>query len=80
VRDPRAYLVRVVTHQERLPDTLLTSPDIVEDVELAESVSIAMLTVLSRSTANWPSEPRGEDRAGHSDLRDRKSTEADAIG
>jgi len=63
VRDPRAYLVRVVTRQalnqmrtasrrreeyvgESLPEPLLTSPDIAEDVELAESVSIAMLTVL----------------------------------
>lgn len=63
VRDPRAYLVRIVTRQainqlrtvsrrredyvgEWLPEPLLTSPDIAEDVELAESVSIAMLTVL----------------------------------
>jgi RNA polymerase sigma-70 factor (TIGR02957 family) len=63
VRDPRAYLIRVVTRQalnrlrtlsrrreeyvgEWLPEPLLTSPDIAEDVELAESVSIAMLTVL----------------------------------
>jgi RNA polymerase sigma-70 factor (TIGR02957 family) len=63
VRDPRAYLVRVVTRQalnrlrtlsrrredyvgEWLPEPLLTSPDIAEDVELAESVSLAMLTVL----------------------------------
>jgi RNA polymerase sigma-70 factor (ECF subfamily) len=63
VRDPRAYLVRLVTRQslnrlrtlsrsreqyvgEWLPEPLLTSPDIAEDVELAESVSIAMLTVL----------------------------------
>ncbi len=63
VRDPRAYLVRVVTRQalnrlrsvsrrredyvgEWLPEPLLTSPDIADDVELAESVSIAMLTVL----------------------------------
>lgn len=29
-----------------LPDPLLTTPDVAEDVELAESVSIAMLTVL----------------------------------
>lgn len=28
------------------PEPLLTSPDVAEDVELAESVSIAMLTVL----------------------------------
>src|ERR1700691_546023 len=63
VRDPRAYLIRVVTRQalnrlrtlsrsreeycgEGLPEPLLTSPDVAEDVELAESVSIAMLTVL----------------------------------
>ncbi len=31
---------------EWLPEPLLTSPDIAEDIELAESVSIAMLTVL----------------------------------
>jgi RNA polymerase sigma-70 factor (TIGR02957 family) len=63
VRDPRAYLIRVVTRQalnrlrtlsrsredyvgEWLPEPLLTSPDIAEDIELADSVSIAMLTVL----------------------------------
>jgi RNA polymerase sigma-70 factor (ECF subfamily) len=63
VRDPRAYLVRIVTRQalnrmrtlarrredyvgEWLPEPLLTSPDVADDVVLAESVSIAMLTVL----------------------------------
>jgi RNA polymerase sigma-70 factor (TIGR02957 family) len=63
VRDPRAYLVRIVTRQalnrlrtltrrreeyvgEWLPEPLLTGPDVTADVELAESVSIAMLTVL----------------------------------
>jgi RNA polymerase sigma-70 factor (ECF subfamily) len=63
VRDPRAYLIRIVTRQalnrlrtvsrrreeyvgEWLPEPLLTSPDVAEDVELAESVSIAVLTVL----------------------------------
>ena len=63
VREPRAYLVRIVTRQalnrlrtvsrrredyvgEWLPEPLLTSADVAEDVELAESVSIAMLTVL----------------------------------
>jgi RNA polymerase sigma-70 factor (ECF subfamily) len=63
VRDPRAYLVRVVTRQalnrlrtqarrredyigEWLPEPLLTSPDVADDVVLAESVSMAMLTVL----------------------------------
>ena len=63
VREPRAYLVRIVTRQalnllrtlsrrreeyvgEWLPEPLLTSPDVAEDVELADNVSIAMLTVL----------------------------------
>ncbi len=63
VRDPRAYLVRIVTRLclnrlrtlvrqreeyvgEWLPEPVLTSPDVAEDVELAESESIAMLTVL----------------------------------
>jgi RNA polymerase sigma-70 factor (ECF subfamily) len=63
VREPRAYLVRIVTRQALdrlrtvgrrreeyvgtwLPEPLLTSPDVAEDVELAESVSIAMLTLL----------------------------------
>jgi RNA polymerase sigma-70 factor (ECF subfamily) len=63
VRDPRAYLVRIVTRQalnrlrtlarrreeyvgEWLPEPLLTSPDVAADIELAESLSYAMLTVL----------------------------------
>ncbi|WP_238993440.1 RNA polymerase sigma-70 factor [Nocardioides caldifontis] len=63
VRDPRAYLVRIVTRQalnhlrtlerrrERyvgpwLPEPLLTAPDVADDVELADSVSLAMLVVL----------------------------------
>src|SRR6202040_4279771 len=63
VRDPRSYLVKIVTRQalnrlrsvsrrreeyvgEWLPEPLLTSPDVAEDAELAENVSIAMLTVL----------------------------------
>jgi RNA polymerase sigma-70 factor (TIGR02957 family) len=63
VRDPRAYLVRIVTNRaldrlrtlarrredyvgEWLPEPLLTSPEVAADVELAESVSMAMLTVL----------------------------------
>jgi RNA polymerase sigma-70 factor (TIGR02957 family) len=63
VRDPRAYLVRIVTRQalnrlrslarrreeyvgEWLPEPLVTSPDVAADVELAESVTMAMLTVL----------------------------------
>lgn len=67
VREPRAYLVRIVTRQalnrlrtlarrkedyvgEWLPEPLLTSPDVADDVELAESVSIAMLTVLESLT------------------------------
>ena len=67
VRDPRAYLVRIVTRQalnrlrtvarrredyvgQWLPEPVLTSPDIAEDVELAESISIAMLTLLETLT------------------------------
>jgi RNA polymerase sigma-70 factor (TIGR02957 family) len=67
VRDPRAFLVRVVTRKaldrlranarrreeyvgEWLPEPLLTAPDVAEDVELAESVSFAMLTVLETLT------------------------------
>ena len=63
VREPRAYLVRIVTRQalnqlrtvsrrreeyvgEWLPEPLITSPDVADDVELAESLSMAMLTVL----------------------------------
>jgi len=63
VRDPRAYLVQIVTRQalnrlrtqarrredyvgEWLPEPVLTSPDVADDVVLAESVSMAMLTVL----------------------------------
>jgi RNA polymerase sigma-70 factor (TIGR02957 family) len=63
VRDPRAYLIRIVTRQalnrlrtvsrrredyvgEWLPEPLLTGPDVAEDAELAENVSIAMLMVL----------------------------------
>ena len=67
VREPRAYLVRIVTRQalnrlrtptrrreeyvgEWLPQPLLTTPDVAEDVEFAESVSLAMLTVLETLT------------------------------
>ena len=56
VREPRAYLVRIVTRQalnrlrtlarrreeyvgEWLPEPLLTSPDVAEDVEFAEAMS-----------------------------------------
>jgi RNA polymerase sigma-70 factor (TIGR02957 family) len=63
VRDPRAYLVQIVTRQalnrlrtmsrrredyvgEWLPEPLVTGPDVAADIELADSVSIAMLTVL----------------------------------
>jgi RNA polymerase sigma-70 factor (TIGR02957 family) len=35
---------------EWLPEPLLTSPDVAEDLELAESISIAMLTVLETLT------------------------------
>ena len=37
---------------EWLPEPLLTSPDVAEDVELAESVSMAMLTVLETLEAS----------------------------
>ncbi len=67
VRDPRAYLARLVTrqslnrlrsvHRQRetyvgpwLPEPLATTPDVAEDVELAEAVSIAMLVVLETLT------------------------------
>jgi len=67
VRDPRAFLVRMVTRKaldrlranarrredyvgEWLPEPLLTAPDVAADVELAESVSYAMLTVLETLT------------------------------
>ena len=63
VRDPRAYLVRIVTRQalnrlrtvsrrredyvgEWLPEPVLTGPDMADDAELAENISIALLTVL----------------------------------
>jgi RNA polymerase sigma-70 factor (TIGR02957 family) len=63
VRDPRAYLVRIVTRQALnrlralsrrredyvgawLPEPVVTGPDVADDIELAENVSIAMLTVL----------------------------------
>ncbi|WP_200959225.1 RNA polymerase sigma-70 factor [Nocardioides sp. Soil796] len=67
VRDPRAFLVRIVTRAaldqlrtasrrreeyvgQWLPEPLLTSPDIAEDVELADSLSMAMLLVLETLT------------------------------
>jgi RNA polymerase sigma-70 factor (ECF subfamily) len=63
VREPRPYMVRIVTRQalnhlrsvsrrredyvgEWLPEPLLTGPDVAEDVDLADSLSIAMLLVL----------------------------------
>ena len=67
VRDPRAFLVRMVTRKaldrlrsdarrredyvgEWLPEPLLTTPDVADDIELAESVSMAMLVVLETLT------------------------------
>ncbi|WP_281177487.1 RNA polymerase sigma-70 factor [Granulicoccus phenolivorans] len=67
VRDPRAFLVRMVTRKaldqiranarrreayvgEWLPEPLHTTADVADDVELAESVSFAMLTVLETLT------------------------------
>ena len=63
VRDPRAYVVRIVTRTALdrlrtvarrredyvgpwLPEPLLTAPDVAADVELADSLSTAMLMVL----------------------------------
>lgn len=63
VRDPRAFLVRIVARQALnrlrtlarrretytgpwLPEPLLTAPDVADDVEFAESLSMAMLLVL----------------------------------
>ena len=67
VRDPRAYLVRIVTRTALdrlrtiarrreeyvgpwLPEPLLTSPDVAADIELADSLSTAMLLVLETLT------------------------------
>jgi RNA polymerase sigma-70 factor (TIGR02957 family) len=67
VRDPRAYLVRIVTRRALdqlrtvarrreeyigpwLPEPLLTSSDVAEDVELADSLSTAMLLVFETLT------------------------------
>ena len=67
VRDPRAFLVRIVTRKALdrlrtlarrredyvgpwLPEPFLTGPDVAEDVELAESLSMAMLLVLETLT------------------------------
>jgi RNA polymerase sigma-70 factor (TIGR02957 family) len=67
IRDPRAFLVRIVTRKALdrlrtlarrredyvgpwLPEPLLTGPDVAEDVELAESLSMAMLLVLETLT------------------------------
>ena len=66
VRDFRAYLIRITARQALarlrtlgrrgtyvgawLPEPLLTAPDVAEDVELAESVSMAMLLVLETLT------------------------------
>lgn len=67
VRDPRAYLVRIVTRKALdqlraaarrreeyigpwLPEPLLTGRDVAEDVELADSLSTAMLLVLETLT------------------------------
>jgi len=67
VRDPRAYLVRIVSRQSLnrlrtlqrqretyvgtwLPEPLVTAPDLLKDVELAESVSFAMMLVLETLT------------------------------
>ena len=89
VRDPRAYLVRIVTRQalnrlrtvsrrredyvgEWLPEPLLTSPDVADDVELAESVSIAMLTVLETLRADRAGGPRAARGVRRAVRRDRR--------
>ncbi|MFF7244380.1 RNA polymerase sigma-70 factor [Embleya sp. NPDC008237] len=63
VREPRAFLVRIVTRLALdrlraldrrketyvgpwLPEPLLTTPDVAEDIELADSLSMAMLLVM----------------------------------
>jgi RNA polymerase sigma-70 factor (ECF subfamily) len=67
IRDPRAYLVRIVTRTALdrmrtiarrredyvgpwLPEPLLTAPDVAEDLELADSLSMAMLLILETLT------------------------------
>src|SRR5204863_1655518 len=55
---------------EWLPEPLLTSPDVAEDVELAESVSMAMLTVLETLT---PTERRCSCCARSSTCRSTRS-------
>ena len=67
VRDPRAYLVRIVTRTALdrmrtvarrredyvgpwLPEPLLTTSDVAQDIELADSLSMAMLLVLETLT------------------------------
>ena len=67
VRDPRAYLVQIVTRLalnrlrslarrreeyvgEWLPEPVATGPDVADDLVLADSVSMAMLTVLETLT------------------------------
>ena len=67
VRDPRAFLVRIVTRLSLnrlrslkrrretyvgpwLPEPLVTTADVADDVELADSVSFAMLVVLETLT------------------------------
>lgn len=63
VRDPRAYLIRIITRRALdrlralgrrkesyvgpwLPEPLLTAPDVADDIEPAEHLSLAMLPVL----------------------------------
>jgi RNA polymerase sigma-70 factor (TIGR02957 family) len=67
IRDPKAYLVTIVTRTALdrlrtlarrredyigpwLPEPLLTAPDVADDVELADSLSTAMLLVLETLT------------------------------
>ena len=97
VREPRAYLVRIVTRQalnhlrtvsrrredyvgEWLPEPLLTSPDVADDVELAESVSIAMLTVLETLGADRARGVRAARGVRRALRRDRRGGRQDAGG
>ena len=95
VRDPRAYLVRIVTRQalnrirtlsrrredyvgQWLPEPLLTSPDVAEDVELAESVSIAMLTRARDARSDRAGGVRAARGVRHAVRRDRRGRRQDA--
>ena len=56
---------------EWLPEPLLTAPDVADDVELAESVSFAMLTVLETLTPDRARGVRAARGVRHALRRDR---------